>query len=98
MSPTTRCWGYLSQVDTTYVYIWADGIYSNVRLDDERQCLLVVMGALEDGRKQLLAVHDGFRERRCCMIQLRREWGRFSNFSFRTPQRRISAYPARPSG
>ena len=31
------------------------------------------------------------------MIQLRREWGRFSNFSFRTPQRRISAYPARPS-
>ena len=33
-----------------------------------------------------------------CMIQLRREWGRFSNFSFRTPQRRISAYPARPSG
>ena len=37
-------------------------------------------------------------DRRCCMIQLRREWGRFSNFSFRTPQRRISAYPARPSG
>ena len=36
--------------------------------------------------------------RRCCMIQLRREWGRFSNFSFRTPPRRISAYPARPSG
>ena len=35
---------------------------------------------------------------RCCMIQLRREWGRFSNFSFRTPQRRIAAYPARPSG
>ena len=45
-----------------FVCIWADGIYSNVRLDDERQCLLVVMGALEDGRKQLLAVHDGFRE------------------------------------
>ena len=38
------------------------------------------------------------KRRRCCMIQLRREWGRFSNFSFRTPQRRISAYPARPSG
>ena len=41
-----------------FVYLWADGIYSNVRLDDERQCLLVVIGALEDGRKQLLAVHD----------------------------------------
>ncbi len=45
-----------------FVYLWADGVYFNVRLDDERQCLLVVMGALEDGRKQLLAVHDGFRE------------------------------------
>ena len=45
-----------------FVYLWADGIYSNVRLDHERQCLLVVIGALEDGRKQLLAVWDGFRE------------------------------------
>ncbi len=45
-----------------FVYLWADGIYSNVRLDDERQCLWVVIGALEDGRKQLLAVWDGFRE------------------------------------
>ena len=42
--------------------------------------------------------HFTLADRRCCMIQLRREWGRFSNFSFRTPQRRISAYPARPSG
>ena len=39
----------------------------------------------------------GPNDRRCCMIQLRREWGRFSNSSFRTPQRKISAYPARPS-
>ncbi len=45
-----------------YVYVWADGIYCNVRLDDERQCLLVVIGATGDGRKQLLAVHDGYRE------------------------------------
>ena len=45
-----------------YVYLWADGIYCNVRLDDERQCLLVIIGATADGRKQLLAVHDGFRE------------------------------------
>jgi len=45
-----------------YVYLWADGIYCNVRLDDERQCLLVIIGATSDGRKQLLAVHDGFRE------------------------------------
>lgn len=45
-----------------FVYVWADGIYCNVRLDDERQCFLVVIGATEDGRKQLLAVEDGFRE------------------------------------
>ncbi len=45
-----------------YVYLWADAIYCNVRLDDERQCFLVLIGATADGRKQLLAVHDGFRE------------------------------------
>lgn len=45
-----------------FVYLWADGVYCNVRLDDERQCLLVVIGVLKDGRKQLLAVHDGFRQ------------------------------------
>jgi transposase-like protein len=55
-------WSKRSLAGQRFVYVWADGIYSNIRLDDERQCLLVVMGALEDGRKQLLAVHDGFRE------------------------------------
>ena len=45
-----------------YVYIWVDGIYFNVRLDDERTCILVVMGATETGEKELLAVHDGYRE------------------------------------
>jgi transposase-like protein len=38
-------------------------MYSNIRLDDQRQCLLVVIGALADGRKHLVTVHDGFRER-----------------------------------
>jgi len=45
-----------------YVYIWADGVYFNVRLDDERQCLLVLMGADKEGNKELIAVHDGYRE------------------------------------
>ncbi len=48
-----------------YVYIWADGIHANVRLEDEgkkRQCMLVLMGATTDGRKELIAVVDGFRE------------------------------------
>lgn len=53
-----------------YVYLWADGIHCNVRLDDERQCLLVLMGATADGRKQLLAVHDGFRESELSWIEV----------------------------
>ncbi len=57
-----QSWSKRSLEGQRFVYIWADGIYSNIRLDDERQCLLVVIGALADGRKQLLAVHDGFRE------------------------------------
>ena len=44
-----------------YVYIWADGVYCNVRLE-ERQCLLVIIGAAEDGKKELLALDSGFRE------------------------------------
>lgn len=46
----------------SYVYIWADGIYFNVRLSEERPCLLVIMGATEDGTKELIAIHDGIRE------------------------------------
>ena len=44
-----------------YVYIWADGIYCNVRME-EKQCLLVIIGATEDGKKELLALESGFRE------------------------------------
>lgn len=44
-----------------YVYVWADGIYSKVRMDD-KLCLLVVIGADDTGRKEVLAVVDGYRE------------------------------------
>jgi len=44
-----------------YVYIWADGIYCNVRME-ERQCLLVIIGATKNGKKELLALESGFRE------------------------------------
>jgi len=44
-----------------YVYWWADGIYSQVRLDD-RLCLLVIIGVTEHGQKELVAVSDGYRE------------------------------------
>jgi len=45
-----------------YVYIWADGIYFNVRLSEARPCLLVLIGATEEGGKELIAIHDGIRE------------------------------------
>jgi len=48
-----------------YVYVWADGIYFNVRLEEEgndRQCMLVLMGATPDGKKELIAISDGYRE------------------------------------
>jgi transposase-like protein len=44
-----------------YVYFWVDGIYSNVRMDD-KQCLIVIIGATEDGQKELVAIDAGFRE------------------------------------
>lgn len=44
-----------------YVYWWADGIYSQIRMDD-RLCLLVIIGVTEHGHKELVAVVDGFRE------------------------------------
>ena len=48
---------------TEYVYLWADGIYFTIRLDnDDRQCILVLIGATRDGRKELLAIRDGYRE------------------------------------
>ena len=45
-----------------YVYLWADGIYFNIRLTDDRPCVLVLMGATEDGTKELIAMVDGQRE------------------------------------
>jgi len=45
-----------------YVYVWADGIYFNVRLSKDRPCLLVIIGALPDGKKELVGIYDGQRE------------------------------------
>ncbi len=57
-----RAWSKRSLDDKSYVYIWADGVYFNIRSDDDRQCVLVIIGATKEGRKELLAVEDGFRE------------------------------------
>ena len=45
-----------------YVYFWADGVYFSPRLDNDKQCILVIIGADEMGRKDLLAIADGYRE------------------------------------
>ena len=46
-----------------YAYLFADGVHVKVRLgEDKRLCLLVIIGVREDGRKELLAVEDGYRE------------------------------------
>jgi putative transposase len=58
-------WSKRSLAGKRYVYLWADGVYFNVRLEDEanaRQCILVLMGATPQGRKELIAVSDGYRE------------------------------------
>lgn len=47
-----------------YAYIWADGIYLDAGLEPEAACLLVVLGARDDGRKELLALELGYRESR----------------------------------
>jgi transposase-like protein len=50
----------LSAVD--YVYLWADGIHVNIRLEEHKLCLLVMIGVRADGRKELIALADGYRE------------------------------------
>jgi putative transposase len=59
--------------DEHYVYVWADGIHFNVRLDDERSCILVLIGATVDGKKQLLAVDDGYRESKDSWLEILRD-------------------------
>jgi transposase-like protein len=58
-------WSRRDLSDKHYVYVWADGIHTKIRLEtpeNGRQCLLVLMGATADGCKELIAVIDGYRE------------------------------------
>ncbi|MCX2927896.1 IS256 family transposase [Streptomyces sp. NEAU-W12] len=50
----------LAEVD--YVYVWADGIHLNVRLEEAKACVLVLVGVRADGSKELVALQDGYRE------------------------------------
>ncbi len=58
-------WRRRSLAGKQYVYVWADGIYFNIRLEDaenSKQCILVLMGATPEGQKELIAIQDGHRE------------------------------------
>ena len=57
-----REWSSRSLEGKDYVYVWADGIHANIRLEEDRQCILVLMGATKDGQKELIAMTDGHRE------------------------------------
>jgi putative transposase len=65
-----REWSQRSLAGKRYVYVWADGIYTNVRLEEDRVCLLVLMGATPDGKKELIAVLDGYRESEQSWLEL----------------------------
>jgi transposase-like protein len=68
-----REWSKRDLTGKRYVYFWADGIHFNVRLEDvenRRQCFLIIIGALEDGTKELVAVLDGYRESKLSWLEL----------------------------
>ena len=55
-------WSKRDLAGKEYVYLWADGVHFGVRLEDASQCILVIIGATADGKKELLAMLDGYRE------------------------------------
>ena len=57
-----RAWSKRSLAGKRYVYVWADGVHFNIRLEEGRRCILVLMGATADGKKELIAIADGYRE------------------------------------
>jgi putative transposase len=68
-----QAWRQRDLSQKRYVYWWADGVYFNVRLEEARPCVLVLVGATEAGTKELLAVVDGFRESKESWAELLRE-------------------------
>lgn len=63
-------WSKRDLSNKRYVYMWADGIHCNVRMDDAKLCILVLIGATEDGTKELVAVEDGYRESEQSWLEL----------------------------
>jgi transposase-like protein len=63
-------WNRRRMENKRYVYIWADGVYFNIRSDDAKQCILVVVGVTEQGRKEFIAIEDGYRESEQSWLEL----------------------------
>ena len=57
-----EAFGRRSLASSDYVYLWVDGIHLKVRLEQDKVCLLVMIGVRVDGKKELVALADGFRE------------------------------------
>lgn len=57
-----QCWQQRSLSGKRYVYLWADGVYFNIRGEDNHQCILVIIGVTDSGVKELLGLESGFRE------------------------------------
>jgi transposase-like protein len=60
-----KAWAGRSLEGKHYVYVWVDGVHFNIRLEDPnnaRQCILVMIGATADGKKEIIAIQDGYRE------------------------------------
>ena len=65
-----RSWSRRDLSEREYVYLWVDGLHVNVRLDEERSCILVAMAADREGRKEIVAVSDGYRESKASWREL----------------------------
>ena len=57
-----RAWRKRPLTDKDYVYLWADGVHFNIRLEDDRLACLTLIGVLPDGTKEVVALEDGYRE------------------------------------
>ena len=66
-------WAMRDLREKEYVYIWADGVYFNIRLEDQRSCILVIMGCNLKGEKELLALSDGYRESELSWTEMLRD-------------------------
>ena len=63
-------WSRRDLAGKRYVYVWADGVYFQARLEEQKQCVLVLMGSTPAGEKELIAIQDGFRESEQSWLEL----------------------------